>query len=60
MRKIKYEPAGKCHTCGESAKELAFAGVKPPDVADADHENLKVIKDHLQEFIRELTEPTTK
>lgn len=20
MRKIKYEPAGKCHTCGEPAK----------------------------------------
>ena len=42
----------------QSAKEVAFAGAVPLDVADACRENHQVIKDRLQKFIRELTEPT--
>lgn len=44
----------------QSAKEVAFAGATPPDIADACRENHKVIKDRMQKFIRELTEPKDK
>lgn len=44
----------------QSAKQLGFIEKKYLTGSYADRENHKVIKDRLQKFIRELTEPTTK